>query len=130
MPELPKNAPAELFIQWLGDEAPYPDADFDTAHAGDVTWCQDRIFPSDLRYVHESALLPQPIEEAPKEIKDGRRVMLYWGPKSYESSEGYWDDHEGLWWSYVAGDFVSPTHYFEIPALPPSPKVEEEDSDE
>lgn len=128
MIEPPKNAPEVLFLQWLGDEAPYQGAEFVTSEA--VTWSADRINDSDLRYVHESALLPRPIEEAPEEIKDGRLLLLYWGWSPGNYAEGYWDSGFGEWCTTALGVVHRPpTHYFEIPCVP-SPKVEEEDSHE
>lgn len=50
MASKPDSAPERIFLQWSGtDEPPSPN---DCApRPGDVTWCVDRQFDSDIEYV-------------------------------------------------------------------------------
>lgn len=51
------NAPDVIWLQWHGDGEPYDRGDVDPT---DVTWCQDKIYEHDVKYIRvtepESAL--------------------------------------------------------------------------
>lgn len=45
-----KGPPKEIWLQFYGDGERDPDADINV-HDSEVTWCTEKVFDSDFRYV-------------------------------------------------------------------------------